>query len=75
MVSLGLCYARENKMVSASDFAPKLFEEESGRKRKRRGNEKAVITKAEMGDVLAIQAVENLCFNDAWTKKDDHLAL
>lgn len=28
-----------------------------------------MITKAEMGDVLAIQAVENLCFNDAWTKK------
>ena len=22
MASLGLCYARENKMVSASDFAP-----------------------------------------------------
>ena len=28
-----------------------------------------MITKAEMGDVLAIQAVESLCFKDAWTKK------
>lgn len=68
VASLGLCYARENKMVSASDFAPNYLRK-SQAERERRGNEKAVITKAEMGDVLAIQAVENLCFKDAWTKK------